>query len=78
MAGLKRHAHLLRLLLAGLLLALAYLGGALAPSLLDVRASGSAAPAAITRPQLTALRAATDLLLGEVDSETVYLPLIRR
>ena len=36
MAGLKHRAHLPRLLLAGLVLALAYLGGALAPSLLDV------------------------------------------
>ena len=68
MAGLKHRAHLPRLLLAGLVLALAYLGGALAPSLLDVRASGPVAPAAITRTQLAARRAATDLLLGEVDS----------
>ena len=29
-------------------------------------------------PQLAARRAATDLLLGEVDSQTLYLPLIRR
>jgi len=74
---MKRHSNLPLMLLAALVMALSYLGGALAPPLRSAGAAGPAAPA-ITLPEWGAVQAATELLLDEVDDDLVYLPIIVR
>ena len=67
----------LRMLLIPLLMALSYLGGALAPPLF---ATGAGAPEAqsLTPAQSAAIHAGTQLLLSDDADGSLYLPLIQR
>jgi hypothetical protein len=79
---MKRQSRLMVILLAALVLALSYLGGALAPPLRSVRASSAVVmkpfAADVSPAQWEAVQASTNLLLSGDDPDTVYLPLIRR
>jgi hypothetical protein len=77
---MKRHSNLPLLFLTALVMALSYLGGALAPPLRSAAAAGTAAPAApaITLQQWQAVWSAADLLLNDVGDNKSYLPLVMR
>lgn len=75
---MKRPSRLPLLFLAALVMALSYVGGALAPPLHGASRAGLAAPE-VTYPQWEAVRAATDLLMGGGELDYFgYLPLLIR
>lgn len=74
---MRRPPRFSLLLLAALVLALAYLGGVLAPPLHSAGSAGPAAPE-ITLNEWGAVQAAMDLLLDGGDFDNFgYLPFIR-